>query len=67
MVLTPKNPNQQVNGKMRGTVEVPKGITQEAAMEAAKQLPNVVKQTEGKEVKKVVFVQDKILNIIVGK
>lgn len=52
---------------MRGTVQVPKGLTQEAALEAAKQLPSVVKQTDGKEVKKVVFVQDKILNIIVGK
>lgn len=57
----------QVNGKMRGTVQVPKGVDQAAALAAAQELPNVAKQVEGKDVKKVVFVVDKILNIIVGK
>lgn len=55
----------QVNGKTRGTVEVPKGCDQEIAVEAAKALGNVAKQLEGKEVKKVIFVADKILNLVV--
>lgn len=58
----------QVNGKMRGTVEVPKDISQAAALEAALgALDNVRAQLEGKDVKKVIFVPGKILNLIVGK
>lgn len=53
---------------MRGTVQVAKGVDQATALAAAQELlPNVAKQMEGKEVKKVVFVADKILNIIVSK
>ena len=55
----------QVNGKTRGTVEVPKGCSQDAALEAAQALSTVAKQLEGKEVKKVIFVADKILNLVV--
>jgi leucyl-tRNA synthetase len=57
----------QVNGKMRGTVELPKDVDQEGAVAAAMGVPNVAKFVEGKEVKKVIFVPGKILNIIVGK
>lgn len=55
----------QVNGKTRGTVEVSKGCDEPTAVEAAKTLPSVIKQMDGKEVKKVIFVVDKILNIVV--
>ena len=51
---------------MRGTVEVPVGVEQAAAVEAALAMPNVAKFTEGKEVKKVIFVAGKILNLIVA-
>ena len=54
----------QVNGKMRGTVEVEKEVDQAGAMEAAAGLPAVAKQLEGKAVAKVIFVPGKILNII---
>lgn len=59
--------SMQVNGKMRGTVQVAKGVDQATALAAAQELPNVAKIVDGKEMKKVVFVADKILNIIVGK
>ena len=55
----------QVNGKTRGTVELPKDCDQDAALEAAKALGPVAKQLEGKEVKKVIFVPGKILNLVV--
>lgn len=55
----------QVNGKTRGTVEVSKGCDEATAIEAAKTLPSVIKQMDGKEVKKIIFVVDKILNIVV--
>lgn len=57
----------QVNGKMRGTLEVDVNIGQEEAVMAAQALGPVSKQLDGKEVKKIIFVPGKILNIIVGK
>jgi leucyl-tRNA synthetase len=58
----------QVNGKMRGTVEVPKDISRDDALAAATAaLDNVRAQTEGKDLKKIIFVPGKILNLIVGK
>lgn len=55
----------QVNGKTRGTVEIAKGCAQDVAVAVAQALPAVAKQMEGKEVKKVIFVSDKILNFVV--
>lgn len=57
----------QVNGKMRGTVMVAVDVDQDGAVSAAKELGAVSKQIDGKEVKKVIFVPGKILNIVVGK
>lgn len=56
----------QVNGKVRATLEVSRSISQKDAVEAAQQAPNVLKFTEGKTVKKVIFVPGKILNLIVA-
>lgn len=55
----------QVNGKMRGTVEVGVSADQSAAVEAAMGLNSVKKFTDGKEIKKVIYVPGKILNLIV--
>ena len=60
-------PGVQVNGKMRGTIEVGVDTTQDEAVAAAQTVAAVSKQLDGKPVKKVIFVQGKILNIIVGK
>jgi leucyl-tRNA synthetase len=55
-----------VNGKMRGTVEVPKDIGKDDALAAAMaELDNVRAQMEGKDLTKVIFVPGKILNLIV--
>jgi leucyl-tRNA synthetase len=54
-----------VNGKLRGTVEVPNGIQQADAEAAGKSVETVVKFLEGKEVKKVIYVPGRILNFIV--
>ena len=50
---------------MRGTVEIGVAAEQAAAVEAAQQLATVQKFTDGKEIKKVIFVPGKILNLIV--
>ena len=55
----------KVNGKLRGTVEVPNGVKQAEAEEAGRAEPGVAKQLEGKQVKKVIFVPGRILNFIV--
>lgn len=59
------HPTKQVNGKMRGAVEVPVDMAQEGAVAAAQAIPAVAKQLEGKAVKKIIFVPGKILNLIV--
>ena len=55
----------QVNGKMRGTIQVDKGIIQEAALEVALDSLDAVRtQIAGKDIKKIIFVPGKIMNII---
>ncbi|KAJ9505029.1 hypothetical protein QJQ45_021514 [Haematococcus lacustris] len=56
----------QVNGKVRGTVEVAPNAGQDQALAAAQANANVTKFTTGKTVKKVIFVPGKILNLIVA-
>jgi leucyl-tRNA synthetase len=56
----------QVLGKTRGTIEVEPNADQDTVEAAAKQIPAVVAQLEGKTLRKVIFVQGKILNFVVG-
>lgn len=56
----------QVLGKTRGTIEIEPGSTQEVAEKLAREVPSVVNQLQGKAIKKVIFVKDKILNFVVG-
>ena len=55
----------QVMGKLRGTVEVARGTADEAVKTAALALPNVVRAVDGKPIRKVVVVRDKIVNVVV--
>ena len=57
----------QVNGKMRGSVDVAKDIDQAGAEAAARQLGPVTRQMEGMQVVRTVWVPGKILNFIVKK
>ena len=54
----------QVNGKLRGRFELPKDQSQEAVLAAAMENPHIVSFLEGKEIKKVIFVPNKLLNIV---
>ena len=56
----------QINGKMRGNVELAPWTSEEDALAAAKAVENIVKYLEEGTVRKVIYVQDKIINIIVG-
>ena len=53
----------QVNGKTRGTISVPKDVTQEQALSAAMAEPGIAKFVTGVP-KKVIFVPGRLLNIV---
>lgn len=57
----------QVNGKKRGEIEIYKDVDQEGAMAEAMKVQSVFNQVDGKDVKKIIFVQGRILNIIVAQ
>lgn len=56
----------QINGKLRGRFELEKGLDKESLLEKAKNLENVNKFLKDVEIKKVIFVPDKLLNLVVG-
>jgi leucyl-tRNA synthetase len=55
----------QVNGKLRDKVEVEANISEEKAKELAISREKIKKWIEGKEIKKVIFVPGKLINIVV--
>jgi leucyl-tRNA synthetase len=56
----------QVNGKVRARMPMNRGISQNDAQSAALADDNVRKFIEGRETRKVIFVQDRLLNLVVG-
>ena len=54
----------QVNGKVRARLQTAPGIAEDAAFELAMQQPAVTAQIDGKQVRKRIFVPDKLLNIV---
>ena len=56
----------QVNGKVRARMEMPRGVDRDAALTAALADENVGRFTAEAEVRKVIFVPDKLLNLVVG-
>jgi leucyl-tRNA synthetase len=63
LILNKSNIAVQVNGKLRGAIEVNKGATQDEVLELAK--PLISKYLFDNEIKKVVFVKDRVINVIV--
>jgi len=56
----------QVNGKLRARLELEPGVAKERVLEQALTLDNVQRHLEGKEIRKVIHVPDRLLNIVVG-
>jgi len=56
----------QVNGKVRGKLEVAVDAGEDAVVELARGNENVEKFLEGKTIRKVIYVPNKILNFVVG-
>ena len=56
----------QINGKMRGKVLMAMEASEEDAISAAKSDNNIFNHLDGKEIRKIIYVPGKILNIVVG-
>ncbi len=54
----------QINGKVRGKFELPKDQEQQVVLEKAKQYPIIAKYLEGVTIDKVIFVPNKLLNLV---
>lgn len=55
----------QVNGKVRGTLTLLNGVSQEEASSAANENPEIRKWIEGKKLIREIFVPNKLLSIVV--
>ena len=55
----------QVNGKVRGTIEIDNNISQDEIEKQAINIESVKKQIENKTISKVIYIKNKVLNFIV--
>jgi leucyl-tRNA synthetase len=56
----------QINGKLRARIELEPGADQEQALQQALAIENVQRHVDGKQVRKVIHIPDRLLNIVVG-
>jgi leucyl-tRNA synthetase len=55
----------QVNGKLRSRLTVARGMTQDEVMKIVLSDPAVQKFVDGQKVKKVIYVQDRLVNLVI--
>ena len=56
----------QIMGKLRGVVELPAGTPKDAIEAAARAEPRIAELLEGKEIRRVIVVPDRLVNFVVG-
>ncbi|CAN5700506.1 leucine--tRNA ligase [soil metagenome] len=56
----------QVNGRLRARMPLPRGITEDAARETALADENVRRFIADAQIRKIIFVPDRLLNIVIG-
>ncbi|MGH1398593.1 MAG: leucine--tRNA ligase [Alphaproteobacteria bacterium] len=56
----------QVNGKMRGKIEIAPDADEDTAREAALSQDNVARAMENKQIRKFIYVPGKIVNVVAG-
>ena len=56
----------QINGKLRARIALAPGSDEETAMSGAMEEQNVLRHTAGKDIRKVIYIPDRLLNIVVG-
>jgi leucyl-tRNA synthetase len=55
----------QINGKVRGRLDLPRGLTEQQARAAALADDNVRRHLDGTRVRRIVFVPDRLINLVV--
>ena len=55
----------QINGKVRGQMDMPVGTGEKVVLEKALEDSKIQRHIDGKELKKVIYVQDKLLSLVV--
>ena len=55
----------QVNGKLRATIRVARGASEDAVREAALAEDNVTRHLDGGEIRKVIHIPDRMINLVV--
>ena len=55
----------QINGKVRGKVRIPAGADQATAEKIALADPKIAENLSGKQIVKVIYVPDRLLNFVV--
>ena len=56
----------QVNGKVRGKIDAPVDAAEDVVVELARKQENVEKFIEGNTIRKIIYVPNKILNVVVS-
>ena len=57
----------QVNGKLRATVDLPRGSDQATAQRTALADERIKKYVDGATLRKAIYVPDKLLNLVIGR
>lgn len=65
LVLNTKTIAVQVLGKFRGTIEINSNETEEEIKSKAMSLQAVIKQIQDKKIVKIIYIKDRIINIVV--
>ncbi len=55
----------QINGKVRGKIKIMKDTSQNQIEELAKKIENVGSNLQNKKIKKVIYIEEKILNFVI--
>ena len=56
----------QINGKVRGKLTLPAGLSEAEAIDAARADSKVAAYLDGHSIRKTVFVRDRLLNVVLG-
>ena len=57
----------QINGKKRAILNIKKGLSEKEVLGLSKKEKLVEKYIKGKEIKKIIFIQDKLINILINE
>ena len=56
----------QINGKLRSQIQIPRDMPEEQVTEKAGADPKVASYFQGKEIRKVIYVPNRLVNFVVG-